>query len=161
MPGHMVRIRLRAEPEVKSLWESAVAHCRATINNTITEWEVLALALAAFWRTWDNKDTRRQRREHPTIERDGWRCMAPGCWSVGTGRLHEHHIIFRSHGGALEDPRNLVAACTQHHKRLLHEGFMRCAGEAPDDLVWSFGVEEGLEPFLVYQGETRVAGAAE
>ncbi len=38
---------------------------------------------------------------------------------------------------------------------------MRCTGEAPDDLVWSFGVEEGLEPFLVYEGETMVAGVAE
>ncbi len=37
---------------------------------------------------------------------------------------------------------------------------MRCAGEAPDDLVWTLGVEDGLEPFLVYQGETLVAGAA-
>ncbi len=160
LPDHMVRIRLRVEPGVKALWDSAVAHCRSTIGSTIAEWEVLALGLAAFWKTWDNMDTRRQRRENPTLDRDGWRCMAPGCWSMGTGRLHEHHIIFKSHGGALEDPRNLVAACTQHHKRMLHEGFIRCTGDAPDELIWAYGVDEGQEPFLLYEGETLVAGEA-
>ncbi len=160
LPEHRVCLRLRVEPDVKALWESAVARCRSTIGETITDWEVLALALAAFWKTWDNKETGRQRREHRTIDRDGWRCMAPGCWSMGTGRLHEHHIIYKSHGGAPTDPRNVLAACTQHHKRLLHEGFIRCTGDAPDDVVWSFGVEEGQEPFLLYHGETRVGGTA-
>jgi hypothetical protein len=142
------------------MWEDAVAHCRATIGESIAEWEVLAIALDAFWKTWDNRETRRQRREHPTIERDGWRCMAPGCWSIGTGKLHEHHIVYKSRGGALTDPSNLLAACGAHHERLIHGGFMRCSGEAPDDVRWEFGVEQGREPFLVYHGETRTGGGA-
>jgi hypothetical protein len=60
----------------------------------------------------------------------------------------------------VEDPENVAAACTEHHRRLIHEGFMRCWGRAPDDLMWELGVERGREPFLVYRGETRMEGAA-
>ncbi len=45
-------------------------------------------------------------------------------------------------------------------ERLPHEGLMRCKGEAPDGDVWSFGGYEGREPFLLYHGETCVAGMA-
>jgi hypothetical protein len=79
---------------------------------------------------------------------------------MGTGKLHEHHIVYKSRGGALTDPRNLVAACTAHHERLIHGGVMRCRGEAPDDLRWEMGIERGREPFLIYTGENRVAGEA-
>jgi hypothetical protein len=125
----------------------------------LKESEVLVLVMDAFWKTWDNVETRRQRRESPFLERDGWRCAAPGCRSIGTGRLQAHHVHFRSAGGA-DDPPNLTTQCVGHHLGLLHEGKMRCSGRAPDELRWEMGMGRGLEPFLVYEGETRIGGVA-
>ncbi|HZE89756.1 MAG TPA: hypothetical protein VE404_09415, partial [Verrucomicrobiae bacterium] len=68
------------------------------------------LAMHAFWKTWDNVETRRQRRENPTLERDGWRCTAPACRAVGTERLQEHHVVFRSAGGG-DDLSNRATLC--------------------------------------------------
>ena len=76
---------------------------------------------------------------------------------MGTGRLHEHHVVFRSEGGELRDPANLTTLCSGHHLGLLHEGKMRCTGRAPDDLMWEMGIEPGRGPFLVFKGETLVS----
>ncbi len=160
LPDRTCVIKLLVEPGVREMWESTLAHFRSTVRANLLEWEAFALVLREIWRVWDNKETRRQRRDNPTAERDGWRCTAPGCWSVGTGRLHEHHIVYRSRNGALTDPRNLTTLCSGHHLGLLHDGRFRCTGEAPDFLVWELGVERDREPFLVYSGEVRIGGAA-
>jgi len=39
---------------------------------------------------------RKLARRYPVHERDGWRCMVPGC--SRTGRLQGHHVILRSKG---------------------------------------------------------------
>jgi len=151
---------MRTDRDTRRAWSESVAAYRSRSSEPLEEWEVLALHLREFWKVWDNKETRRQRREHPTMERDGWRCTAPGCRSVGTGRLHEHHIVFKSRGGDLTEPGNLTALCSGHHLGLLHENKMRCTGTAPDALLWEFGVAPGAEPFLVYRDEKRIGGAA-
>jgi len=122
-----------------TMWRETVAWWRDRLGSTVGEWEVLTLCLHDFWKTWDNAETRRQRRENPTIERDGWRCTAPACRSMGSGRLQEHHIVFRSEGGALNDPGNLTTLCVGHHLGLLHEGKIRCSGRAPDAIRWEMG----------------------
>jgi hypothetical protein len=160
LPAKPCTIRLWLEREVKELWLAALARLRAGADVDLREWEALALILKEFWRVWDNAETRRQRRDNPTLERDGWRCTAPGCGSVGTGRLHEHHIRFRSAGGT-EEASNLTTLCTGHHLGLLHEGRMRCSGLAPDDLIWELGIEPGRGPFQVFRGEARVRVVAE
>ena len=142
------------------MWEATVAHLRSTARADLKEWEALALVLRELWSVWDNAETRRQRRENPTLERDGWRCTAPGCWSIGTGRLHEHHIIPRAAGGSVSDPLNVTACCAQHHLGLLHEGLIRCMGRASHELLWEMGVEPGREPFELFRGETRVTRSA-
>jgi hypothetical protein len=129
------------------------------VRPNLEEWEVLALVLREFWSVWDNGETRRQRRENPILELHGWRCAAPGCRSMGTGRLHLHHIIPRAEGGP-DDPSNLLPLCAAHHLRLIHEGLVRCSGRAPDGVVWEMGLEAGREPYLVFLGETRIAGPA-
>ena len=111
LPERMCIIRLRVEPGVREMWEATAAHFRTTVRADLKEWEVLALVLREFWRVWDNSETQRQRRENPTLERDGWRCTAPGCWSIGTGRLHEHHIVPRAVGGSVSDPLNVTSCC--------------------------------------------------
>lgn len=65
--------------------------------------------------------------------RDGHCCQAPGC--TGRGRLHVHHVVFRSRGGS-DDGWNLVLVCSACH-RLIHLGLLRVSGQAPFDLVWT------------------------
>ena len=68
-------------------------------------------------------------REHWVFERDGWRCVAPGCTSYRN--LHTHHVIFRSAGGG-DEPSNLVTLCAAHHQRGVHGGLIRISGQAPE-----------------------------
>lgn len=160
LPSRVCHLRMNVEPDLMEMWRERVSHLRATVREDLAEWEVLALALRDFWRTWDNAETRRQRRENRTLERDGWRCTAPGCRSVGSGRLHEHHIVFRSAGGPLSDASNLTTLCTGHHLGLLHRERMRCEGQAPDQLTWEMGIQPGKAPFLLFENERLIAGAS-
>ncbi len=160
LPERRCTIRMRTDRGTRRAWADSVAAYRSQSAVFLEEWEVLALFLREFWKTWDNAQTRRQRRENPALEREGWRCAVPGCRSVGTGRLNTHHVIFKSHGGALTDPGNLSGICRGHHVALHDENWIRCTGTAPDELVWELGVAPGAEPFLVFRGETRVGGTA-
>jgi hypothetical protein len=47
-------------------------------------------------------ETRRPEGDSPILMRDRRRCTAPGCRSVGSGRLHIHHVIERPRGGCNE-----------------------------------------------------------
>lgn len=66
-------------------------------------------------------------------KRDRHRCQAPGC--TGCGKLHVHHIKFRSQGGG-EEAWNKVLVCAACHRLIHVEGTLKVYGQAPDDLVW-------------------------
>jgi hypothetical protein len=70
--------------------------------------------------------------ERLVLERAQHRCEVPGCRS--SKHLTIHHIVFRSHGGS-HAAWNLVVLCNGHH-RLLHVGFLRITGRAPDNLLF-------------------------
>jgi hypothetical protein len=152
LPGRFTAIQMLVEPEVREMWDEALADLRSRVRNDLAEWEALALVLREFWREWDNAETRRQRRRHPVLERDGWRCSVPVCRSVGTGNLQVHHLEFRSAGGS-NDHHNLTSMCSAHHLGLLHHGLMRVTGEAPDALRWKLGIKNGLPAFMEIHGE--------
>jgi hypothetical protein len=158
MPQRRTTISMMLEPEVLRMWQDTVASLRERAGRPLQEWEVLALVMNEFMSVWDNAETRRQRRLQPILEREGWRCAAPGCSAMGSGRLEDHHIRFRSAGGS-DDLSNRVAVCKGHH-RLIHLGIVRVTGTAPDDLTWEMGCEPGKEPFLVYKNEMRIGGVA-
>ena len=160
LPQRRCSIRMRVEPGVRRQWDETIASMRSMSDEPLEEWEAFALILQRFWKVWDNRETRKQRRLHPTVERDGGRCTAPGCRSVGSGRLHEHHIVFRSAGGAVKDKANITTLCTTHHGHLLHAGIIRCRGSAPDDLNWELGVWRTRRPFLTFHGDRRTGGTA-
>jgi hypothetical protein len=61
---------------------------------------------------------------------------SPGC---SRPAVHCHHIEFRSQGGS-DDPDNQIGLCAVHHLRRIHAGLMRVTGQAPDKLVWEFGL---------------------
>lgn len=70
----------------------------------------------------------------PVFARDGWRCAVPGCRS--RRNLHDHHVLFRSHGG--DNKRdNRVTVCAAHHLHGLHAGRIRARGHAPSGIVWT------------------------
>ncbi len=64
--------------------------------------------------------------------RDGNQCQNPGCGN--RGKLHAHHIQYRSHGGRTL-PVNEVAVCTLCHT-LLHAGLLEVAGDMDTGLDW-------------------------
>ena len=64
--------------------------------------------------------------------RDGDRCQNPGCGH--RGKLHAHHIQYRSHGGPTH-PVNEIAVCTRCHA-LLHAGLLRVSGNVDTGLNW-------------------------
>lgn len=156
LPQRTCRLEIRVERGVETLWREVVARCRTVIREDLTSADVLSLALAAFWQTWDNDETRSQSRRHRALERDGWRCTAPGCHSIGSGQLQEHHIVFRAMGGSLDDPGNVTTLCSAHHLGLLHRGWIRCRGEAPDGLTWELGTGSGPRPLMIFENERIV-----
>jgi hypothetical protein len=157
LPERMCKLTMRVEPEILAMWRERCSRTHHPDGRRMEDWEVLSLLLYDFWKTWDTTESRRQRRRHPALERDGWRCMAPGCSSLGSGNLQEHHIIYRSAGGARTALENMVALCNGHHLNLLHAGWVRCRGKAPDGLTWSLGVGFGARPFLRYARNETLA----
>jgi len=97
----------------------------------------------------------------PVFARDGWRCAVPACRS--RRNLHDHHILFRSHGGG-NDRDNRVTVCAAHHLHGLHAGRIRAHGRAPSQIVWELGCQgTSREPLARLLGDRylhREAGAA-
>ncbi len=85
---------------------------------------------------------------HRIYQRDGWRCTAPGCTAYRN--LQDHHVRFRSAGGS-DDPSNRTTLCAWHHLRGVHAGTIRCAGEAPDTLVFDLGVRDPRPALVRYR----------
>jgi len=71
LPEKMCDIEMWVEPDVLEMWNAKVAELRASIRPDLQEWEVLAILMHNFITTWDNKETRRQARENPILERGG------------------------------------------------------------------------------------------
>ncbi|HEX5066741.1 MAG TPA: hypothetical protein VFY49_11555 [Myxococcota bacterium] len=112
-----------------------VAALFAALRTRLSFEEMLDHALV----TWLLRDPAAPRPD-PVIERDGYRCLVPGCSS--RRNLHDHHVTFRSAGGS-DDPANRVTLCAFHHQRCLHAGRMRIRGRAPDALVFELGLRPG------------------
>jgi hypothetical protein len=126
----------------------------------LADGEVFDALLDCALLAWTLRDPR-ARRPDPAIERDGYRCAAPGCTS--RRNLHDHHIVFRSHGGS-DGMANRITLCAFHHQRCLHVGLMRIQriqriqGRAPDGLVFELGLRPGASPLVRYRsGDIEVA----
>jgi hypothetical protein len=149
------RIVFAAPAAVARLWAEAVVACRAAVGSHIAEWECLEIFVRSLRETWENPDDPDWRRRYRIFERDGWRCAVPGCTS--RANLNEHHIVFRSRGGGDEEP-NLVTLCVGHHQQGVHRGRVRCAGQAPDSVVWDLGARPDGPPLARYSGD-RLLGS--
>ncbi|HEY4179817.1 MAG TPA: HNH endonuclease signature motif containing protein [Kofleriaceae bacterium] len=82
-----------------------------------------------------------KRRRLRLMARDGNKCTVPGCRS--RHNLDLHHILPREKGGDDSDA-NVTTLCSGHHRRL-HEGRLDMKGTAPNDLMFSRPISDGLE----------------
>jgi len=139
--------------DVASLWDSALSACRSAAATPLDDWECFIRFVRALRDSWENADDPQWKRRHRIFERDGWRCLVPGCTSRSD--LNEHHIVFRSQQGSDEED-NLVTLCVGHHQQGLHAGRIRCVGRAPAFLWWDLGIRPGGEPLVRYFAETIV-----
>ncbi|MHC9542599.1 MAG: HNH endonuclease [Vulcanimicrobiota bacterium] len=101
---------------------------------------------------------RKKRRlyRHKVIERDGFKCIIPGCSSRLV--LTDHHIKYRSRGGG-DELSNNTGACRQHHQHCIHDNhYITVTGTAPDNLTIAMGVEGGRSPFALFINGRRKAG---
>ena len=99
-------------------------------------WVGLLAMLCDYAATWDPPLPHPGLREDGVLDRDGWRCTAPGC--TARAELEKHHVRYRSHGGG-DDPSNLTTLCRFHHRQGEHGGLLRVRGRAPDALRFRLG----------------------
>jgi hypothetical protein len=155
VPGRRIRRRITfwAPIDVATLWGSALRACRAATGRHLDDWECFLIFVQALRDTWENPEDPHWGGRYRIFERDGWRCMAPGCNS--RSGLNEHHIISRSRQGS-DDEGNLVTLCIGHHQQGVHEGRISCVGRAPAALWWDLGRRPAGEPLIRYFGERVV-----
>jgi hypothetical protein len=120
---------------------------RAEGRRARSEGEVFGAMLELASVAWTLRDPA-ARRADPVIERDGYRCVVPGCTS--RRNLHDHHVVYRSAGGS-DAAENRVTHCAFHHQRCVHAGLLRVRGCAPEALVFELGVRAGAPPLARYR----------
>jgi hypothetical protein len=132
--------------EVAGLFLAVQGTLRARLR-LATEGQAFDAMLDGALLAWTLRDPR-ARRPDPVVERDGYRCLVPGCTS--RRNLQVHHVRYRAAGGGNER-ENRVALCAFHHLRCLHAGLLRVQGRAPDALVFELGVRAGGPPLARYR----------
>jgi hypothetical protein len=147
-PGDVIRLLRAVLCTVRRVIERQSEHLPS-------ESEAFDVMLEHVFEAWG--DGARVRAAHRVFARDGWRCTAPGCSSFSN--LHDHHIVFRSHGGS-NDLGNRTTLCAWHHLRGVHAGRVRCAGTAPEGLRFELGLRRDRPPLAAYVAGDRVTGGA-
>jgi hypothetical protein len=141
--GLEAEVTFTGPASVVALFQSAIAAFRSSGDPPWRGLDELLLHVTAEWE-------RQPRHRDPVFARDGWRCAVPACTS--RRELHDHHIVFRSRGGA-NSRDNRVTVCAWHHLRGLHARRVRAWGRAPDDITWEVGVGLGHPPLFRARGD--------
>jgi len=136
-------VRFRAPQTVAGLFRGAV---RAYTRPGEPPWMGLERLLRHARAEW----LAQPRHRDPIFERDGWRCAVPACGARAS--LHDHHIVYRSRGGA-NAYLNRVSICAAHHLRGIHGMRIRVEGVAPDDLTWEIGLRRPHPPLMRTHGD--------
>jgi hypothetical protein len=92
---------------------------------------------------------------HPILERELYRCAAPGCTCR---RMEDHHLHYKGRGGD-DVPDNRAALCPFHHRLGEHGGLLRVRGRAHPDartLVWEMGIDPQGRPKERFRGDWRI-----
>jgi 5-methylcytosine-specific restriction endonuclease McrA len=145
---------IQARRGVYEHWKRALARIRRE-HGGLPRWVAMVLLLAAATEQWQTTHDAFLPTEYRILERDGYRCRAPGC--TARKSLEVHHIIFRSHNGP-DASWNLTTLCAAHHRHAVHEGTLRVWGRAPHDLTWQVGSPDGGATWI-YRGDRSVVFA--
>jgi len=152
--GGMVPISLTLPRDVHDQWTSVAARIRSRHGPAPT-WAVFGQIVCRAVQEWTCGDPAARPTEHRILERDGYRCTAPGCTS--RRNLEAHHIVFRSHRGS-DAPGNLTSLCAFHHRHAVHANRAQVRGLAPGTLAWVLGLGTGMPRH--YRGHARSASGA-
>jgi hypothetical protein len=151
--GDTVWVEFLLRASAVELWEAARQRLGAASGEgLVSDEQVLYEAALAFLLTylplwWHEVDN-----GHPIAVRDRFRCTVPGC----TNRCGSaHHVRFRSRGGS-DDPSNLTFPCPVHHLEIIHRGYIRVSGRAPDQLVFEMGIRPDGTVSEVFVNEERI-----
>jgi len=131
-----VRLGILLPPDTHTHWVR-VRRAIESRQGPSPTWAVFGAVICHALAVWENHDPERRPTEWAILERDGYRCTAPGCSSRHS--LEAHHVVFRSHQGS-DAPTNLTTLCATHHRLGVHAGVLRLEGAAPSALRWSLGV---------------------
>lgn len=108
---------------------SALRSCRGEVPTWVGATWIAEIAM----RQWQQTEPARRTTATRILERDDYRCRAPGC--SARRRLEVHHIRFRSQHGS-DAPQNLLSLCATHHRHVVHAGWLLVSGQAPGALSW-------------------------
>jgi hypothetical protein len=131
---------------VRGLVALAFRAARFVAGRPLSPGECLATIAEHYIEVWGPASEERVTLQRRVRERDGGYCRGPGC---SRAAAQAHHIVFRSADGS-DDPSNLLSLCPAHHLGVLHMGWARVTGKAPDALRWELGVRPGLPPLEVF-----------
>lgn len=153
-----VTVSIPAPPASARFFRAVLEEVRERLavarDEPVSEGEAFEAMLDHAIGVWSERSGR-SRRELCILERDGWRCVVPGCTSPRN--LQVHHVVFRSQGGG-DEPENLVSLCAWHHQRGVHGGTVRISGRAPHQLRFELGLRPGRPPLVVYESGDRIVG---
>jgi hypothetical protein len=113
----------------------ARAWLRSQTGESATDGAALAAMADHFVVVWAPQLAawRATRSRKEVMLRHGGVCGVPGC---SRPAQHEHHVVFRSHGGG-DERENRVALCAAHHLHGVHRGYLAVQGVAGRRLLWT------------------------
>jgi hypothetical protein len=141
------------EPLIQQ-WNEAISVVQSR-HGPLPTWAAAISILQIAVREWERLDPARRPTEWKILERDRWRCQAPGC-SARRG-LEVHHIIFRARGGS-DAPENLTTLCHAHHHHGIHDEGLHLEGTAPGSLMWRLGKTKWFHGSRRTRGPTTLTG---
>jgi hypothetical protein len=153
--GLTVRVRFWAPWSVVSDFREAIGRIRDQAGPRMATWQAAILLVgtaARIWKEQEDPEAQKSLRAR-VLGRDGQRCVAPGC--TRRRMLELHHGVFRSRGGT-NDPENLWPLCYGHHQRVIHAGYARLRGRAPQEAEWELGCAPDAPPLRRYRGQKLV-----
>jgi hypothetical protein len=115
-------------------------------------WAMLAV-FARAREAWTQHAANNRHPSHRVLDRDGYRCAAPGCPS--RRGLESHHVHYKSHLGP-DAPDNRASLCGTHHRLGEHGGILRVRGASIPDataLRWEMGLDGAGRSQAIYQGD--------
>ncbi len=151
-----VYIRIRVPRGVAADWRAAIKATQEQLGLFTPEWKAAVVLFAHVYEEWSRVDPESEPTQKKILKRDRFQCQAPAC--PKRSNLEAHHLKRRSKGGS-NKVSNLLTLCHGDHQHVVHAGYAKVSGEAPQALRWELGCRPSKEPLLKRLGERIVGGS--